>query len=314
VSAVSASGESDDNAEASATTSAGVVSMVGFSSGTYTVTSGSGVTAGTFDLNDSANVLVVGVYIDASSISCLTNLTSFGGVPPTGYIQTSGGGDREFALYWKSPNTAPGQNLVIAANASANIGAGYFALQLSGVDTNAAVVKTGATTTGANNVNITTTANNSWIVSFYSANDSNLTLTPAAPLVWIGSLTTINGTGGGGSLAVATNVLATAGTENLSWTSSGTINQQGVNGLAFAPFTALIAGPGAPEHLTNSYNTGVLSLSWPANEGWRLQVQTNSSSVGFGTNWIYVTDGTISSTNIMINQMSGTIFYRLTYP
>jgi hypothetical protein len=314
VSAVSASGESDDSAEASATTTTGVVTMVGFSSGTYTVTSGSSVTAGTFDLNDGANVLVVGVYIDASSISCLTNLTSFGGVPPTGYIQTSGGGDREFALYWINPKTSPGQSLVIAANASANIGAGYFALQLSGVDTNALVVKTGATTTGANNVNITTTANNSWIVSFYSANDSNLTLTPAAPLVWIGSLTTINGTGGGGSLAVATNVLATAGTENLSWTSSGTINQQGVNGLAFAPVASLIAGPNGSELLTNSYSANILSLSWPANEGWRLQMQANLPTIGIGTNWIYVTDGTISSTNIPVNPTNGVVFYRLAYP
>jgi hypothetical protein len=315
VSAVSPDlGESYDSAEASATTLSGTVTVAGYTSGTYTVASGSGVLAGTFDLNDNANVLVVGVYIDANSISCLTNLTSFGGVPPTGYIQTSGGGDREFALYWINPKTSAGQNLVIGANASANIGAGYFALQLSGVDTNAAVAKTGTTTTGANNVNITTTAANSFVLSFYSANDSGLTLTPSAPLTLAGlALTSINGTGGGGSLAMATNVLAAAGTENLAWSSSGTINQQGVNGLAFAP-VALLAGPGGPELLTSCYNAGVLSLSWPAGEGWRLQIQTNSTSVGLGTNWVYVTDGTVSITNITVDPAGSAKFFRLRYP
>jgi hypothetical protein len=235
VTAVNYIGESAPSAEASITLPASVI-MVGYSTGQYTVTSGSGVTAGTFDLNDNANVLVVGVYIDANNIACLTNLTSFGGVPPTGLIQTSAAGNRQFALYWLNPNTAAGQSLVIGATASANIGAGYFALQLAGVDTNAPVVRTGATTTDANNVNITTTAANSFIVSFYSANDSGLTLTPTAPLTSLGAtLNTINGIGGGGSLAAGTTTRETAGTQNLAWSSSGTTAQHGVNGFAFAP-------------------------------------------------------------------------------
>jgi hypothetical protein len=315
VSAVSGLEEGSDSVEAGATTYSGVINLVGVTSGQYTVTSGAGVTAGTFDLDDSANALVVGVYIDASSISCLTNLTTFGGVGPSGFIQTSGAGNREFALYWLNPKTAAGQTLVIGANASANIVAGYFALQLSGVDTNVPVVRTGATTTDASNVNITTTAANSSIISFYSANDSGLTLTPTAPLTRLGStMNDINGTGGGGSLAVGTNVLAAAGTQNLAWSSSGTTAQQGVNGLAFAPI-ATVVGPAGPGYLTNGYSagTGVLSLSWPAGEGWRLQMQTNSLSDGLGTNWVYVTDGSVSSTNITGNPANGAVFYRLIY-
>lgn len=309
VSAMSGVVEGSDSAEASATTASGVVTMVGSASGLYTVTSGSGVTAGTFDLDDRANVLMVGVYIDANNISCLTNLTSFGGVPPTGFIQTSGAGDREFALYWLNPKTSAGQSLVIGANASANIGGGYFALQLSGVDTNAPVARTGATTTGAGSVNITTTAANSFIVSFYSANADGLTLTPTAPLTPAGStLNTINGAGGG-SLAVATMTKTSAGTQNLSWSSSGTTANQGVNGLAFAP----IVSPSGPAQLTNSYSAGVLSLSWPAGEGWRLQMQTNSLGVGLSTNWIYVTDGSTSSTNIAVNPANGGAYFRLIY-
>ena len=314
VSAVSASVEGSDSVAASATTPSGFIATVGATSGQYTVASGSGVTAGTFDLDDSANVLVVGVYIDASGISCLTNLTTFGGVGPSGYIQTSGAGNRLFALYWLNPKTAAGQTLVIGATASANIGAGYFALQLSGVDTNVPVIRTAAATADAASVNITPTVANSSIVSFYSANDSGLTLTPTAPLTRLGStLNAINGTGGGGSLAMATNTLAAAGTLNLAWTSSGSTANQGVNGFAFAP-VSLPASPGSPEFLTNSYHAGVLSLSWPAGESWRLQMQTNSASVGLGTNWVYVTDGTVSSTNITINPTNGAVFYRLRYP
>ena len=80
--------------------------------------------------------------------------------------------------------------------------------------------------------------------------------------------------------------------------------------------TAVVApvGPSGPATLTNSYSGGVLSLSWPAGEGWRLQAQTNSLSTGLATNWVYVTDGTASSTNIPVNSANPTVFYRLTYP
>lgn len=95
----------------------------------------------------------------------------------------------------------------------------------------------------------------------------------------------------------------------LAWT-----NELAVNG-SIAVFAASVA-PSGPQVLTNSYNavTGILSLSWPGGEGWRLQVQTNSVSTGLGTNWVYVTDGTASSTNIMVVPANGAVFYRLAYP
>jgi autotransporter-associated beta strand protein len=73
-------------------------------------------------------------------------------------------------------------------------------------------------------------------------------------------------------------------------------------------------GPSGPAHLTNSVSGGILSLSWPAGQGWKLQMQTNSASVGLGTNWVYVTDGTTSSTNITVNPSIPTAFFRLVYP
>jgi fibronectin-binding autotransporter adhesin len=76
----------------------------------------------------------------------------------------------------------------------------------------------------------------------------------------------------------------------------------------------LVLGPSGPASMTNSYSGGVLSLSWPAGQGWRLQMQTNSLAQGLGTNWVYVTDGSVSATNITVDATKPTVFYRLTYP
>jgi fibronectin-binding autotransporter adhesin len=73
-------------------------------------------------------------------------------------------------------------------------------------------------------------------------------------------------------------------------------------------------GPSGPANLTNSFSGGLLSLSWPAGQGWRLQEQTNALSVGLSTNWNYITDGSVSSTNIMVDPNKPTAFYRLRYP
>jgi fibronectin-binding autotransporter adhesin len=73
-------------------------------------------------------------------------------------------------------------------------------------------------------------------------------------------------------------------------------------------------GPSGSNHLTNSITGGgtTLSLSWGA--GWRLQMQTNNLSVGLNTNWVYITDGTLTSTNITIDPTKPAAFYRLTNP
>jgi fibronectin-binding autotransporter adhesin len=78
--------------------------------------------------------------------------------------------------------------------------------------------------------------------------------------------------------------------------------------------TVVSAGPSGPAVLTNSFSSGTLSLAWPAGQGWRLQMQTNSLTTGLGTNWIYLTDGSVSSTNITVDATKPTVFYRLAYP
>jgi len=72
--------------------------------------------------------------------------------------------------------------------------------------------------------------------------------------------------------------------------------------------------PSGPVVLTNNFSGGVLSFSWPASQGWRLQTQITNQAVGLGSNWVYVTDGSVSSTNILISQTNGAVFYRLVYP
>lgn len=94
-----------------------------------------------------------------------------------------------------------------------------------------------------------------------------------------------------------------------------------VNGTSFTFTNGILTaavvsvGPSGPATLTNSLiGSTTLSLTWPAGQGWRLQQQTNSLAVGLFTNWTYITDGTISSTNLTIDATKPTVFYRLTYP
>jgi autotransporter-associated beta strand protein len=78
--------------------------------------------------------------------------------------------------------------------------------------------------------------------------------------------------------------------------------------------SVVATGPSGPATLTNSVSGGVLSLAWPAGQGWRLESQTNALTVGLGTNWVEAADSSVSSTNITIDTAQPTVFYRLVYP
>ena len=96
------------------------------------------------------------------------------------------------------------------------------------------------------------------------------------------------------------------------------ISTSGTNTFSFTNgvLTVVSPGPVTPPAttLTNSYSAGVLTLSWPAGEGWRLEQQTNSLSTGLSTNWVDVTPGSASTTNITVDATKPTVFYRLVYP
>jgi fibronectin-binding autotransporter adhesin len=85
-------------------------------------------------------------------------------------------------------------------------------------------------------------------------------------------------------------------------------------GFTNGVLSVVATGPGGPVALTSSYSAGTLSLSWPAGQGWRLQTQTNSLATGLNTNWVYLTDGSVSSTNITVDPTKPATFFRLMYP
>ena len=96
----------------------------------------------------------------------------------------------------------------------------------------------------------------------------------------------------------------------LGWT-----NKLALNGTIAVVATAVTT----PTNITAMINGSNLELSWPADHtGWRLQVQTNSLSVGLVTNllnWVTITNTELSNsyTNT-IDTVNGTVFYRMVYP
>jgi hypothetical protein len=61
--------------------------------------------------------------------------------------------------------------------------------------------------------------------------------------------------------------------------------------------------------------TNMLALNWPTNLGWTLQAQTNSLSVGIGTNWVNVANSsTTNQVQVPVNVTNGSVFYRLILP
>jgi autotransporter-associated beta strand protein len=80
----------------------------------------------------------------------------------------------------------------------------------------------------------------------------------------------------------------------------------------------LVVGPIAtnPTNITFSVSGSTIALSWPSDHfGWILQQQTNSLSIGLGTNWVDVAgSSSVISTNITINPAVPSAFYRLRHP
>jgi hypothetical protein len=105
-------------------------------------------------------------------------------------------------------------------------------------------------------------------------------------------------------------------------------------GASASNFASIIGSPGAG--LAYSFANGVLSvvavnnnspkiqfgasgntltLSWPTNQYWILQSQTNSLSVGLSTNWADVAgSASVTNMNFTINPTNPTVFYRLRLP
>jgi hypothetical protein len=68
--------------------------------------------------------------------------------------------------------------------------------------------------------------------------------------------------------------------------------------------------------MTNARSANLFSLSWPTDHiGWRLQVQTNATSVGLSTNWTDLRNSIFTNQlSFTIDPNAGSVFYRLVYP
>ena len=98
---------------------------------------------------------------------------------------------------------------------------------------------------------------------------------------------------------------------------TGTTNYVWQNNLATDGTITLVSGGISPINsnpppILTSLSGNILSLSWPTNSGWTLQMQTNNLSTGLGTNWVDLPGSTsITSTNITIDPTAPTVFFRL---
>ena len=71
-----------------------------------------------------------------------------------------------------------------------------------------------------------------------------------------------------------------------------------------------------PTNITGSIAGNTLTLGWPSDHiGWRLEVQTNSLSVGIANNWFTWPGATsTNAVTVPISAANSTLFYRLVYP
>lgn len=137
-----------------------------------------------------------------------------------------------------------------------------------------------------------------------SFNANPTTVTVAGPVLSGGSYKLI-AKGAGGSVA---------GTLPVSYTINGTGAPVGAT-LQITSGELFLVVPATEVQLTNSFSGGVLSLSWPAGQGWTLEGQTNSLSTGLSpTGWGTVTDAGDGSYSVTIDPAQPTVFYRLVKP
>jgi polygalacturonase len=125
----------------------------------------------------------------------------------------------------------------------------------------------------------------------------------------------------GGSYALLANVIATNYSDTLvtngvayyyvvSATNSAAESADSAQATA-APLPSL-----APVNLTVQTDNGQMQLSWPHDHlGWHLEIQTNNSPSGIGTNWTTLSGSfTTNQVFIPVVPANGSVFLRLAYP
>jgi len=308
--------------------------MNGFSE-TVNGISGSNPTTGTEVIQNTttgASILTIG---DADSSSAFSGNIKDGGAGKTLAITKIGSG----TLTLSGANTYNGGTAINGGTLLINNATGS-----TGTGTNAVNINSGGTLGGTGFITGLVTNNAGGILSPGGVSGvGKLTLSGNVTLL-AGSTSTflVNGTTAvasnsvavgaaityGGVLNIVTNGTFTSGQTFQLFSGTGATNASNFASIAGSPGAGLAfnftngvlsvvtasVGPSGPATLTHSISGNNLLLSWPAGQGWRLQMQTNSLSTGLNTNWIYISDGTLSSTNITVDNTKPTVFYRLTYP
>jgi len=253
-----------------------------------------------------ANVQAGGAFIDTagSDIAIAQPLLAAGG----GLVKNGAG-----TLALNGPNTYTGATTVnagllggtgtinspVTVNSGAGIAPGSGGIGALTVNSNLTL---SANTTNVFEVNGSSVANDSVVLGAAVTYGGVLQITPSGTFSAGQSFTLFSGAGA----ASASSFAGIAGSPGAGLSFSFT------NGV----LSVVGGGTPSPAMLTNSFNpgTGELTLSWPADQGWRLQMQSTNVAVGLNTNWVYITDSSVSSTNITVDTSKGTVFYRLVYP
>jgi autotransporter-associated beta strand protein len=223
-------------------------------------------------------------------------------------IDVSGRGDGTFTV-------ATGQTLSggVGTNGPGTINGSLLVSILSaiapggGTNTGTLSVSSNATLSGSAALKVSAVNGNDQITAYALTYGGTLLVTNAGGAITNGqTFKLFNATNGVYNAGTFTSV-ALPSASGLTWTNNLTSNGTITAGVA--------SGPTGPGSITNHVSGTTLSLSWPAGQGWRLQAQTNSLSSGLTVGgWSYLTDGSVSSTNITIDPSKPAVFYRLTYP
>lgn len=194
-----------------------------------------------YNVQQAGSVLVVGSYTDTMG-AALKEL-DFGGNAADGAIE----GSRTSMFYYLNPAVG---NITISSAAEVSNSSGLFVWELSGVDLTAQVRSVVGVRGHESDSQITTIADNSFIVDVVGFNTSS-TLNPDVVLTApddVNSILTkmfdfdVNVAGGGGFMSGATAVAGPAGTHDLGWTVTFTNGDSpgNLNELAFAFAPAVV--------------------------------------------------------------------------
>jgi hypothetical protein len=306
-----------------------ILTVTGTGAGTWTIS------AGTFTANATSTVKFTGAAPDIGGAVA----TAFGKllIDSTATSATASGSG--FAI-----NTAltinPSGQLDISALSGSSLTLGASA-SLTNSGTIKGSIVTGATGKvfagtdggyGTSTIALTPSTGDLNLTSGSTVNlDVNTTAAGANDKLVVGGTLTLNSAvfnlkapSNGATIDTADYTLATAGTISgtpvLNWVTGFVPANSGNYALVVSGGTVTLHNTGGvpvgSPVLSAVVNGSTLTLSWDSTTfpGYNVQAQTNSASVGLGSNWSDTGSGTVSPYPTTIDPANPTVFYRLAHP